>query len=189
MRSYLPSLFVLAIATSLLGCRTTRTLQRPFDPLELDGINTEARGRELEVILRATPGPEAQDAGETGRDTLARPSYLLKLALDRVTWEDQAGFSHAVPMTAVKEVRYLSPGQPRLKGVLTGAGFGFLSGAAGGVIIGFAKGSDPHPGELFEMTAGNKAAVYGWLLGTLGTLVGGIVGGAIGEQTVIKIGP
>lgn len=189
MRSYLPPLFVLAIATSLLGCRTTRTLHRPFDPCQLDGINSEARGRELELVLRAAPSPEAQAAGEKGRETLARPSYSLKLGLDQVTWEDQAGFSHAVPTMAVKEVRYLSPGQPRLRGVLTGAGLGFLTGAAGGAVIGLSRGSDPNPGVLFDLTAGAKAVFYGALLGTLGTVVGGIFGGAIGEQTVIEIEP
>jgi len=178
------AIVVAAIATPLVGCTATRTLRRPLGPSELDQINCEVRGHGVELVLRE----EALAGGETVRDPAEGPSYSLKLALDRVTWEDGAGLSHAAPTAAVRELKYLSPGSPRLKAAWTGAGIGFLAGATVGTIYGFSKGSDPH-GVLFELTAGDKAVLYGALIGTAGSLLGAIVGAASAEKTVVTLEP
>lgn len=78
--------------------------------------------------------------------------------------------------------------RPRGKAALRGAGIGLLAGVTSGVLLGFASGDDrcPHPEDprsvncffFFGFSAGDKAAMYGIALGTLGTIGGAVVGAA-----------
>ncbi len=70
--------------------------------------------------------------------------------------------------------------------ILRGAGIGLLAGIASGGSIGLASGNDP-PGFL-SMTAGDKAAIGGVLLGGVGLIVGTIAGIASSTNDA-KVGP
>ncbi len=69
--------------------------------------------------------------------------------------------------------------------VLQGMGIGLATGAATGALIGFASGND-EPG-WFSFTAGEKAAVAGAALGTLGLILGAIFGAAAGSDQTLAV--
>lgn len=63
----------------------------------------------------------------------------------------------------------------RLKGTL----IGFAIGGTVGAVVGFASGNDEPKGfQIWTLTAGQKALVFGASVGAIGALVGGIVGAA-----------
>ncbi len=81
-----------------------------------------------------------------------------------------------------------------LKGALLGLGAGVITGA----IIGFAEGDDPITpytgtwgdifiglGNAFAMTAGEKAFMYGSMVGVLGSLTGFIIGKIAKKKFII----
>jgi hypothetical protein len=65
----------------------------------------------------------------------------------------------------------------RRRQVREGIGFGFLAGAAFGMLIGLADGDDP-PDSFIAFSAGEKALFAGAVLGGIGAVVGGVLGAA-----------
>jgi hypothetical protein len=103
-------------------------------------------------------------------------------------------------VTFTNDTVLLGPGQVakvteirRGRGAAEGAGIGFVSGAAIGAALGFADGDDTcesSGGEwcLFVFTAGEKAIMGGIVIGTIGGLVGLVVGAASGSKYVYSYG-
>ena len=71
----------------------------------------------------------------------------------------------------------------RLRGAAEGLGIGAGIGALGGIILGFADGSDPPCDECwFNMTAGEKATLAGIAFGIVGGAIGLGAGAILGSQ-------
>lgn len=73
------------------------------------------------------------------------------------------------------------------EGFLIGAGAGILAG----VVVGFADGDDPpcmgdHQWLCFSLTGGEKAVVFGVLLGGLGGVLGVAVGAVRGSRMIYE---
>jgi hypothetical protein len=78
----------------------------------------------------------------------------------------------------------------RGRGALLGLGIGFLAGALGGAVAGLASGDDP-PCEgycLLTLSAGGKAVIGGVMFGSLGGLIGIVVGAGRGSRVVYSFG-
>ena len=71
-------------------------------------------------------------------------------------------------------------GRSRGKGAGRGAGLGLLAGAASGILIGVASGDDQS--GFLAFTAGEKAAIYGIVLGAVGTIGGAVVGASVSGE-------
>jgi hypothetical protein len=90
-----------------------------------------------------------------------------------------------VPFGNVREVVVVKRG----RGALEGLGIGALIGAGTGAVMGLASGDDQCEGFcLFQMTAEEKAVVGGILMGSLGGLVGLVVGAVRGSRDVYSFG-
>jgi hypothetical protein len=89
-------------------------------------------------------------------------------------------------------LKYLSPEKPRIRGFWDGAGIGVLAGALGGVAIGVASGNDspcPRGSEQYfclSATRGEKALIFGVVLGLLGTAVGAAIGAIVGHHDQVE---
>jgi len=78
-------------------------------------------------------------------------------------------------------------------GVLIGMSVGLITGVITGVVTGYAEGDDPYIpggvilGNVFRMTAEEKAQAYGTGLGVFGAALGAGIGAAIGGSMSITI--
>jgi hypothetical protein len=103
-------------------------------------------------------------------------------------------------VTFTNDTVLLGPGQVakvteirRGRGAAEGAGIGFVAGAAVGAALGFADGDDEcdengHGWCILVFSAGEKAILGGFVLGTIGSLVGLVVGVATGSKFVYSYG-
>ncbi|MBD0297116.1 MAG: hypothetical protein ICV84_18275 [Flavisolibacter sp.] len=64
--------------------------------------------------------------------------------------------------------------------------FAGLGGLAAGALAGFIEGDDPPEQWFFWMSAGDKAAIYGTMLGVTGAVVGVIVGSVVRKKFIIQ---
>ena len=80
----------------------------------------------------------------------------------------------SVPESLVTRFERSNGRRPRRRGALRGAGYGLLAGAATGGLLGLASGDDTS--GFFRLTAGEKAAMGGIMLGLPGALIGAVVG-------------
>jgi len=128
------------------------------------GINQKCEGREGKI----------QAFGN--REISGRNIYVTQ---DSIRWIDpETGSVHALPTSDVTSVEIKRGG----RGALEGMGIGFLSGATIGAFGGFASGDDP-PG-WFSMTAEQKAAGGGLVLGLSGAIIGLPVGALVGSKDI-----
>lgn len=145
--------------------------------------------KEFATLAEDLVGEEASIEFVTGDVMDARIVRLTRNSID-LRGEDEP-ISRVVPLSSVHEIKVTSPAS----GLAKGAGIGFVVGGVTGVIMGFADGDDTR--GWFRMSAGQKALVGGVMLGTVGAVVGGLVGlagGAAGksyyfnEETMTKGG-
>jgi hypothetical protein len=156
------ALFLLATA-----CTTTQVLVLPAEGSPLQSANFGLRDRSAKLKLREKESFE-----------------VSSIALDQTAadFQDKAGLRRSVPLAAVEEIKYLSPDHPRLRGLLEGAGIGFLSGAVGGFAIGAAAGAGKCD------CAGPPASIVLGVAGaTLGLLAGGAIGAGYGHHDAIVV--
>lgn len=85
------------------------------------------------------------------------------------------GGSRAIPRGEIKRISVSAGRESAGRSMLRKGGIGALAGFLGGVILGFADGDDD-PRGWFAMSAGEKAAVGGIVLGGVGFLGGSVVG-------------
>lgn len=98
---------------------------------------------------------------------------LAGVASDSITLLlEDGGDTLTVP---IQEIAQLQVFEGRRSGFLRGLGYGFLSGAAIGVLWAIFEGNDPE-GTFLGMNVGAKMLYYGGGLGLIGTLVGGVAG-------------
>ena len=109
---------------------------------------------------------------KTGTEQLVR-GRLIALGASAVSIQKGRGASTEWPLANVKriDVRRRSAG----KGALRGAVAGLLAGAVAGFVLGLASGDDP-PEAWLGMSAGEKGAFGSVMIGSLGLLVGSLVG-------------
>lgn len=198
-------LAVLAVVLDALcsGCTMTRRLRPPIDPSELAEVTLEARDRNVEISL-AVPSTSATSTPLVIVGTTSHKAFGsgLVLGLEKATWQDELGNQRSAPLAAVREVRHLSPGHPRLIGAFQGAGLGLIAGAVLGVITGLASGDDEcdprrharlqtliSPPQLciLKFSAATKATWAGVAFGAAGLLAGGVIGAIVGEKTTVRL--
>jgi hypothetical protein len=156
-----------ALCLLTTACTTTQVLVLPAGGSTLQPASLALRDRSATLKLRENESFE-----------------VSSIALDRTAadYQDTAGLRRSVPLAAVEEVKYLSPDHPRSRGLIEGAGIGFLSGAVGGFAIGAAAGA----GKC--NCAGPPASLVLGLTGaTLGLLAGGAIGAAYGHHDKIVV--
>ena len=119
-------------------------------------------------VPRAGDVVRVESPSVNGQFTLVRSDSTI-LVLRQSTGEEHSVTQASVTRLDVRAER------PRGSGFLRGAGLGVLAGGVVGVVSGFAAGDDPD-NHFFQMSAGEKAAVLGVLLGGAGGLVGGVIG-------------
>lgn len=105
-------------------------------------------------------------------------------APDGVTFANDAG---VLPPTSVSRVIERRHG----RGALEGAGIGFAIGAVAGAVLGLADGDDECPDTgwcFFVFSAEEKAVLGGATFGSIGGLVGLVVGAVSGSQFVYSYG-
>jgi hypothetical protein len=101
-----------------------------------------------------------------------------------ITFYDKAN-GGMVPPNEIAMIKDTSHGRGALEGLGVGAGLGVLTGAAAG----FASGDDECSDEEFcilEFSAGEKAVIFGVLLGGIGGVLGLVVGAAKGSTTIYE---
>jgi hypothetical protein len=148
---------LLVLATACTHHQPVKTLL-PATP-STKAIAKLGDGREVEVL--ATPTPEglrwvSQDKADPKRGTIVDPADM----------RGYTTFHHG-------------------RGLLEGFGVGLLGGAAVGIALGLASGDDtcaPESFCLFQFTAGEKAALGGIVLGTVGLALGGVIGAIAGSR-------
>jgi hypothetical protein len=150
------------------GCTTTHRVRRPDTFEQLEPLQTSARYR-MTLLHERPPG--------------ATSSVPPSLALG-----PGAPVNGAVaPMVDLSNLRGYRI-KRRGAGALEGLGLGSLIGAATGVALGFAAGDDPkcmnqesncYP---LELSAGDKALLFGVIGVLAGGLIGTVVGAAVGHQ-------
>jgi hypothetical protein len=93
-----------------------------------------------------------------------------------------------VPLASATQIVDIKRGRGAAQGLLVG----LLVGVGAGIAIGFAAGDDePCPDDghlcLFNFTAGDKAAIWGILLGALGLGTGAVIGYTHGARDVYDL--
>lgn len=96
---------------------------------------------------------------------------------------------NVVPYESVGSVEHVSHGM----GALEGLGLGVLIGGGVGAVSGLASGDDrcddtENECDVFNFTAGEKAILFGILIGGVGGLVGLAVGAVKGSKDVYSFG-
>jgi hypothetical protein len=154
-----PLLLVVVVA----GCTNRKTIMEAH---ELAGSEVEVSGRygqKVSAVGVAGPGG--------------------------VTFVDKAS-GGVVPAEEIYRIDDTSHALGAVQGLGIGAGIGAVLGA----VLGYSAGDDDvgddgsHGGDLFELSAGDKAAIGGILLGGLGGLVGLVAGAMKGSTTIYERG-
>lgn len=143
------------------GTRVRLTFERDVDPLApgRSGARTRRAGRVVAVSERTV--------------TVAFDGHSRPVEFDKA-------------LVAALE-RSLG-GRSRGKSIGRGAGIGLLAGVASGALIGLASGDDQCDEDAYlsfcnlSFSAGDKAAIYGILLGAAGTFGGAVVGATRGGE-------
>ena len=165
------------LATALVtGCTTARTVSLPPTAEEIRRLNASLRERDVDLAL----------SGDVSSPNIARGRNVT-LSLASVEWTDDRGQQRA-PIDQLRDLRYLSAGQPRTRGFWEGAGIGLLVGAVGGAATGFAMGHDPPCTEIgcWSFSATQKAGLGAFFGGLIGAAIGGSIGAAIGHHDKIE---
>jgi hypothetical protein len=94
-----------------------------------------------------------------------------------------------LPFEQVREVVAVKRG----RGALEGLGLGALGGAGLGVVMGLASGDDQcdedgHNWCILTFTAEEKAVLFGFMMGSLGGLIGLVAGAIRGSRDVYSFG-
>jgi hypothetical protein len=176
-------------ALFMTACSTTHSVGRPPSTEQLNRINEAARDRELDVEYRPASQEAPTEGGGTAvsfwepEETATRYGHRFHtiVSFDRksVVLESSEGRDVRVPPIAVQQVQVVRHG----KGALDGALWGFTIGAGTGAILGLASGQDRCP-CLVSWTPGEKALIYGAMLGVVGLAAGTVAGLVRGHREV-----
>jgi hypothetical protein len=185
---------ILLLLLLSFACTTSREVRHPLGATDLHDLNESMRDREVELDFQ-DGAVERAATQPTEEDTWRHP-YSSKVPLEgvrvfltpaEVTWLDQRGQQHRAPEASLTQVRYLSPGHPRLLGALQGAGLGLLSGLlAGGTFVAVvASQSEPCRECYYSPVA--PAMLLAIVLVGLGTSIGALTGFAIGHHNEVEL--
>src|ERR1700716_2383816 len=122
---------IVALLLLSFACTTSREVRHPLSATNLHDLNESMRDREVEMDFQAG-SVEGAPRQPTEEDTWRHPysskvpleGVRVSLSPEQVTWLDQRGQPRRAPEASLTQVRYLSPGHPRLLGALQGAGLG-----------------------------------------------------------------
>jgi hypothetical protein len=155
------TLVLLAIIVAMSACAHTTSID-PMNTKQCGDLRRKTAHNVVKVALLNRTEQEAQ---------------CLLIGSDSTSWLDPG--THELKTVCTAEVMQVEL-VDRDKGMLEGLGIGLLTGALTGAAMGFADGDDP-PG-WFSITAGEKAAIGGLVLGGVGGLSGTFVGTVSGHR-------
>ncbi|MEO7733866.1 MAG: hypothetical protein ABIY55_23075 [Kofleriaceae bacterium] len=153
---------VLVLATACTHHQQVRTLLP--DAPSTRAIAELGDHRQVEVLATATPEGlrwVSQDTGSPGRGAIIDPADM----------RGYATFRHG-------------------RGLAEGIAVGGLTGVAVGAVLGFASGDDACAPESFcilRFSAGEKAGIGAFVLGSVGVAVGALVGAVAGSRDVHEL--
>src|SRR5687767_5407071 len=137
----------------------------------------------LAALFTASAGAQDLSGLQAGAklkiDRAGKPTVegvLLDVSTDSVRLRTITG-SWTVPRAEFTQVRVSRGGEGRGRSALRKGGIGALGGIVVGAALGLADGDDP-AGGWFSMTGPEKAALGGTVLGTIGLIVGSVIGAA-----------
>ena len=167
-------LLLTIVVVWLNGCTHTRT----FD-VAVPEMRTEVNARAERGTARIT---------FYGGDTLW--VHSLHVAPDVTTWIDPAtDEAGSAPTAEVGSIRFTNRG----RGALEGLGLGLVLGAGAGALVGTITYEDPsqRAGDLcfFWCTRSESTTSGAVVFGTIGTVVGGVIGLSRGSRTLYRIPP
>lgn len=154
-----------------LACTTTVAVRRPTAAVSASELTGYVGSDEVQLTMS---------------NALLTASGV-RVGVQRMEWTDsETKTKHSAPTEALRAIEL-----PRQhgRGALEGAGTGLLAGALLGAGLGFASGDDTCPAGqwcIFKLTAAQKAAGAGILLGGAGLVIGAIAGAVIGHSTVLE---
>ena len=102
-----------------------------------------------------------------------------------ITFYDRAN-GGMVPHHEIVKIKDVSHGRGALEGIGIGGGIGILIGAGAGLASGDDECGDESHGCFLEFSAGEKAVIFGILLGGVGGVIGLVVGAAKGSTTIYE---
>ena len=164
----------LAVVIAMTGCSTTIRVQRPLTSESVTEVNSRLEGRNATVTY-GPPGAKPQrDAASEITLTPEKARWTMwqsEFARDRKT---PPGQRVEAPIDAVRKITYCDA-SCHAKGILEGAGVGFL---LGGLVTG-----------VVLSTCHSEYCYYALGIPIVPTLLGALIGGSGGHPTIVELEP
>jgi len=178
---------LIALVLVLTGCTHTRSTGFNGEGSYAE-INRLGSRKEATVTLAVEQYIVGRQSMVTGQRDI-KVSHL-QMALDSTSWlEPRTGRFETVATARIRAVRIVAR-KNHGRGALIGLGEGLLMGAAFGALLGFAGGDDPPcqsgTGFCWRFTAGETAAFGAVVLGAVGGSLGALIGLLVGSEEIYR---
>lgn len=161
-----------ALLLFVCACTTTRELKKPLNAPDIRQLNGDMADREVEVGFYAEAGDIV--------DVATVDATQVHLAPDKLRFAVE-GAQREVPVMALQQLSFLSPGSPRLRGALDGLFFGGPIALAG---IGVGLSAQLTCGAKESCSAETVAPIV--VGAALGLVLAPIVGALIGHHDEVS---